>query len=33
MLDLGRQCGSNGEALEVNNHYEISHDDITVHIR
>ena len=33
MSDLGRQSGSNGEASEVNRHYEISPDDIAVHIR
>ena len=32
MLDLGRQSGSNGEAPEVNSCYDISPDDIAVHI-
>ena len=33
MSDLGRQSGSNGEAPEVNSRYEISPDDILVHIK
>ena len=32
MSDLGSQNGSNREALEVNSHYEVSPDDIAVHI-
>ena len=33
MSDLGRQSGSNEEAPKVNSRYEISPDDIAVHIR
>ena len=33
MSNMGRQSGSNGEALEVSIRYKISLDDIAVHIR
>ena len=33
MSDLGRQSGSNRKAPEVNSRYEISPDDIAIHIR
>ena len=33
MSDLGRQRGSNGKTPEINNCYEISLDDIAIHIR
>ena len=33
MSDLGSQSGSNREAPEVNSNYEVSPDDVAVHIR